>query len=119
MDTPEEVKRVSLAFEDAKRENEGLEDWTAPGTAHIIRSQNQNMVIVLSRFQINEKDYETPLEKIKFDSIALTYKSTSLNADVVIIKDGNQFAVLKHRHMTRVMGQTYHKSSLTNIAFAR
>jgi hypothetical protein len=86
---------------------------------YVIRSQNENMVVILSRFQISPTDYETPLEEIKFDSIALTFKATALNADVVIIKDGNQFAILKHRHMTRVLGQKYHKSSLTNIAFAR
>jgi hypothetical protein len=77
------------------------------------------MVVILSRWQVSEIDYDTPLEKIRFGSISITYQSTARNADVVIIKDGNQFAVLKHKHMTRVMGQKYHKSSLTNIAFAR
>lgn len=86
---------------------------------YIIRSNNENMVIILSRWQVSANDYHTPLEEIKFDSIRLTFQSTARNADVVIIKDGKQFAVLKHNHMTRVTGQIYHQSSLTNIAFAR
>jgi hypothetical protein len=47
------------------------------------------------------------------------YQQCASNADVVIIKDGNEFCVLQHRYMSRCFRQTYHKSSLTNIINAR
>ena len=82
-----------------------------------IKEDNQNMVIILGRYHFLNKT-DIPLEKITFDDIRPVCLVAAHRADVVIIMDGKQFVILKHRYMN-VKGKKYHKSSLTNIMFAR
>lgn len=80
---------------------------------------NQNMVIILGRFQTRMISRERPLDKVQLTDIMPVYSVAVANADVVIIKDGKKFAVLKHRHMTGVLRSEYHASTLNNIISAR
>jgi hypothetical protein len=85
-----------------------------------MRTDNQNMVLILSRFQLNQcaRDGQR-LDKISWTDAQPHLTVAIQCADVVIIKDGTKFAVLKHRHMLGVTGQEYHISTLNNIMFAR
>ena len=82
-----------------------------------IKVNDQNMIIILSRYQTST-DYDVPLESITFIDIRPVYMISAHRADVIIIKDGSEFVVLKHRHMN-ITGKKYHQSDLTNIMFAR
>jgi len=86
----------------------------------MIDSNLENMVLILSRYQTISacKDSGTKLKDIILDDIWPALKIAAANADVVIMMEGNTFSVLKHKHMTDI-SNTYHKSTLTNIAFAR
>jgi hypothetical protein len=90
-------------------------DW--PKTRSDIKVNDQNMIIVLSRYQTST-NYDVPLEDIKFSDIRPVYMISAHRADVIIIKDGSEFVILKHRHMN-IVGAKYHQSDLTNIMFAR
>ena len=82
-----------------------------------IKVNDQNMIIILSRYQVSQ-DYDMPLEDICFQDIRPVYQIACHRADVIILKDDSYFVVLKHRYMN-ITGKKYHKSSLTNIVFAR
>jgi hypothetical protein len=82
-----------------------------------IKSDNQNLILILGRYHTTQDD-DTPLEEISFIDIRPVLMIAAHRAEVIIIMDGNEFVVLKHRHMN-IAGQVYHKSSLTNIISAR
>jgi hypothetical protein len=82
--------------------------------------RNQNMVMILNRFCLIKcaRDGQL-LTKIRIGDIQPRFKIAAACADVVIIKDGKKFAVLKHNHMMNVIGYDYPVSTLKNIMFAR
>ena len=86
----------------------------------MVDSNMENMVLILSRFQtvFQCKKSKKDLKDITLDDIWPALNIAAANADVVIMMDGDRFSVLKHKHMTDI-SELYHKSSLTNIAFAR
>jgi hypothetical protein len=88
-----------------------------------IRTNNENLVLILSRYQLTMGNEDKPLEDIGIKDIWPVLNIAAANADVVIIKEGKQFKVLKHKHMNGLINKslksTYHESSLKNICFAR
>jgi hypothetical protein len=90
----------------------------------MIQTDMENMVLIIGRKQTDfkTKSENTPLGKITLDDIWPTLKIAAANADVVIIKDGSEYAVLKHRYIDQhqlLEGMTYHITTIRNIAFAR
>ena len=83
----------------------------------MIKRDNQNLVIILGRYHLT-RDHDTPLEDLSFVDMQPVSMIGAHRAEVIIVIDGNRFVVLKHRYMN-VKGKVYHKSSLTNIMFAR
>lgn len=86
----------------------------------IINSDLENMVLILSRHQtiFTCKKANKNLQDITLDDIWPALKIAAANADVVIMMDDGMFSVLKHDFMPD-LSAIYHKSTLTNIAFAR
>ncbi len=87
----------------------------------IYSSNTENMVLILSRYQttIKCKEESTPLKDITINDIWPTLKIAAANADVVIIKEGSIFKVLKHHHMvSSALYHIYHHNALYNICFA-
>jgi hypothetical protein len=82
-------------------------------------TDNQNMVLILSRFQLVHSVRAFKLETLRLLDVQPHLSVAAACADVVLIKDGTKFAVLKHDFMTGVFGCTYHASTQVNIAFAR
>lgn len=88
-----------------------------------IRENKENLVIILSRYQIVLNERKKPLEDITLSDIWPVLNIAAANADVVIFKEEKQFKVLKHKHMDGFANKSstsiYHESSLKNICFAR
>ena len=84
----------------------------------MVKSNTENMVMILSRYQTIWDCHYKDLKDITIDNIWPTLKIAAANADVVIMKEGTQFTVLKHKHMTD-LSSNYHINLLTNIVFAR
>jgi hypothetical protein len=90
-------------------------DLNWPRSLGEIKTDDQNMVIILGRYHFLS---DAPLESLTFAMIRPAMLVAANRADVVIIMDGNEFFILKHRFMPNT-GEKYHKSSLVNIMFAR
>jgi hypothetical protein len=82
-------------------------------------TDNQNMVLILSRFQLVHSVRAFKLETLHISDVQPHLSVAAACANVVLIKDGSMFAVLKHDFMTGVFRCTYHASTLNNIATAR
>jgi hypothetical protein len=83
-------------------------------------TDNQNCILVISRFQLCLNSREKDLEKITVADVQPHLSAAAHAADVTIIKDGSRFSVLKHRFMMGVNGfVVFHISSLPKIMFAR
>ena len=82
---------------------------------------NENLVLILSKQQttFDCKKAEKPLEDIALEDIWPTLNIAAANADVVIMKEGSRFKVLKHKFMGNLVTPIYHTSMLKNIIFAR
>jgi hypothetical protein len=116
------VLRRDVAIKDYNEFIDGVrDDIKSPEFREAIRyTDNQNMVLVLSRFQLMKSAKNSlKLTEIKIDDILPQLTIAAANANVVIIKDGQRFAVLKHDGMTGVTGSEYHESTIKNIMFAR
>lgn len=85
-----------------------------------VYSDTENMVMVLSRRHttLEIKEDGRPISEIGINDIWPVLKIAMANADVVILKEGSEFVVLRHRYMNNI-GHVYNINSLTNIAFAR
>lgn len=81
---------------------------------------NQNSILIVTRFNLNQcaRDGQR-LDKITVADLQPYLSATARYTDVLIIKDHNEFAVLKHRYMIGTLGHIFHVSSLPSIMFAR